>query len=431
MRKKMKSTIYSPIKMVFAAACVVMIAMLMYSPTGSLSIRKAFATSGSKTFTTVEDFETCALGAAAGSNYKIVEEANGEVSLPATFEDDFFGTTLDAGRWSVHYYGSDQPTPVVGDTVSVKSGASSGSNIQSTQTYSPSLNTLILSGTLTFGAGNFQHFGFASDDFADSQWAMFSTRDTTNTLFIRTQNGGNVSEAPIPQSPTDEHRYRIEWERLGNGNDKVTYYVDDAMVDTHTVSELPALYVTLSNDAADANVELRANFIRLLPYNPTNGTYIGCIVDSGTSNAVWGPVTWDATTPSGTSLTVELQASNNIGSFNNTGPWAAVTNGGSPTISGRYARYRVSLSGAQNVAPQLQRITIGYAPPATPTPTNTPTSTPTHTPTATATATATATPGPSTPTPTASPTATASPTPTTTTTPDGGMSFVFLPITLR
>lgn len=75
--------------MVFAAACVVMIAMLMYSPTGSLSIRKAFATSGSKTFTTVEDFETCALGDAAGSNYKIVDEANGEVSLPATFEDDF------------------------------------------------------------------------------------------------------------------------------------------------------------------------------------------------------------------------------------------------------------------------------------------------------------------------------------------------------
>ncbi|NJO84263.1 MAG: hypothetical protein HC828_16750 [Blastochloris sp.] len=424
MRNKMKSIVQSPIKLVLASVCILMLAMLMPSPNGNLSVQKVFATGGSETFTTIADFENCAQGKPEGSNYKVINESNGELSLAATFEDDFSGTTLDTGLWNLHYYDSIEQTPpaTANGLIRLKSGSGDfkGSNIQSTQTYTPNVSTLVLSGTLTFGAGKSQHFGFASDNFADDRFAMFSTASTTDRLFIRTYNQSNGSgNTDIGQLPNGNHKYRIEWRSLGDGDDEVKYYLDDVLVGTHISSSFPALHVTLSSDAGNTNIELQASSVRLLPYSPTIGTYIGCIVDSGTLNSVWGQVTWDAVTPSGALLTVEMQAANNTSSFNNSGPWTAVTNGASPALSGRYARYRVTLSGTQSVAPQLQRITIGYAPPPTPTPTASPTST--------STATATATAGPITPTPTAAPTASASPTPI----PNGNVRFVFLPMTIR
>ena len=79
----------------------------------------------------------------------------------------------------------------------------------------------------TFGAAQFQHVGFVSDFDSDPPWILFSTRDTTNTLFARTSPG--PSDVTIPNvSPGTPHHFRIEWTA-----NEIRYFVNGNLVATH------------------------------------------------------------------------------------------------------------------------------------------------------------------------------------------------------
>ncbi|HEY3233024.1 MAG TPA: hypothetical protein VGJ87_27580, partial [Roseiflexaceae bacterium] len=187
--------------------------------------------------------------------------------------------------------------------------------------------------------------------------------------------------------------------------------------------------VTLSDDSRDATKPLKSSWVRLLPYTPTSGDYIGCPTDAGVLNASWGPIDWHASTPSGTSVIVSVQAADTVAGLGSA-TWEPVASGASPSVPGRYARYRVELSGSASATPRFQDITLNYAPPPTNTPTDTPTSTATDTPTNTPTDGPTSTAA-NTPTDGPTSTATNTPTNTPTDTPNPPFVQVYLPLVVR
>jgi hypothetical protein len=407
-------------------ACLIMLVPLALALTGHpavpFSLSSALASGGAGTFTTYDDFNNpCTIGSGTPvrTNASVINESGGEVSLPATFEDDFEagGPAVDP-RWNVHFYGADSDSPTVANgEVTLPGSNAAGVNIQSQNTYAPAAGgKLTLTGVVTFTAGNSQHFGFASDpDFSD-KFAIFSTFNDPTKLWARTYDGNTVTNENIGPLPTGgPHTYKIEWDETG-GTHTVRYFLDNSILAAHTMANaLPSSYVTLSDDSRDATKPLKSSWVRLLPYTPTSGEYIGCPTDAGVLNASWGPIDWHASTPSGTSVVVSVQAADTLAGLQDAGPWETVASGASPSVRGRYARYLVELSGSASAAARFQDITLNYAPP----PTNTPTNTATNTPTSTATNTPTDTPT-DTPTSTATNTPTDGPTSTPTNTPTDG-----------
>src|SRR6266508_668468 len=299
-------------------ACLIMLVPLALALTGHpavpFSLSSALASGGAGTFTTYDDFNNpCTIGGGTPvrTNVSVINESGGEVSLPATFEDDFEagGPAVDP-RWNVHFYGagSDSPTVANGE-VTLPGSNAAGVNIQSQNTYAPAAGgKLTLTGVVTFTAGNSQHFGFASDrDFFD-KFAIFSTFNDPTSLWARTYDGSTVINDNIGPLPTgDPHTYKIEWDETG-GTHTVRYFLDNAILAAHTtVNALPASYVTLSDDSRDTTKPLKSSWVRLLPYTSTSGEYIGCPTDAGVLNASWGPIDWHASTPSGTSVAISVQ----------------------------------------------------------------------------------------------------------------------------
>src|SRR5205823_641289 len=54
-----------------------------------------------------------------------------------------------------------------------------------------------LAARATFGAGPWQHVGFAADGFGD-RWAIVSTAGTSTTLYARTFDGGSEQRTALP-----------------------------------------------------------------------------------------------------------------------------------------------------------------------------------------------------------------------------------------
>jgi hypothetical protein len=427
----------SPATIACLAAIIPLAMVLMRGPAGPFASTSALAAGGSGTFTTYADFNNpCGVGGAPTlTNVRVIDENGGEVGLPATFEDDFEGSALDTTRWTSALYdptGTNDPAPLIsGGEIELPNNSTTGLNVQSISAYT-STNILTLTGVITFSNGMFEHFGFASDDFVTNQYAIFSTSTTTDKLYARTNNDASEQSVELAFIPGGQHTFRIEWRSLGNGQDQFRYFVDDmsTALATHLVASFPPnrLFVTLSNNSHDTTAPLRASWVRLAPYTATSGEYIGCSIDSNTPGAVWGPIDWHASTPDGTSVIVSAQAADTVAGLA-TAAWEPVASGGSPSVRGRYARYRVELAGSASVSPQFRDITLSYMPP----PTNTPTATetPTDTPTQTATETPTRTPTPTnTPTKTATPTRTAQPTNTPTTL-DNSDVRIYLPLVIR
>lgn len=101
---------------------------------------------------------------------------------------------------------------------------------------------------------------------------------------------------------------------------------------------------------------------RVLIYNlnPISTTLASSIYDAG-SEQEWGPISWTASTPSYTSLAVEVSTNSGV-------TWTAVTNGQSYIGKGQTMQYRVTLSNTDGISsPTFSDITIDYetnAPPA-------------------------------------------------------------------
>src|SRR5205085_5936847 len=88
-----------------------------------------------------------------------------------------------------------------------------------------------LSARATFGAGPWEHVGFAGDGFGD-RWAIVSTADSSSTVYARTFNGGVELRTALPGVvPGAPHDYRVAW-----GPTAVDYYVDGTLTVHHAVA---------------------------------------------------------------------------------------------------------------------------------------------------------------------------------------------------
>ncbi|MGE3509552.1 MAG: beta strand repeat-containing protein [Vicinamibacterales bacterium] len=296
--------------------------------------------------TTVADF-----GSGTRSGAFVGQQGDGELRLAGAFTEEYaapLGAQWTAGAWSG---GSITPT-VTGGALSL-GGISGGAYVRSTN---PLLVTS-LEARAQFGAAAFQHLGWASLDFATSQYAIFSTGNGTTNLFARTNTSSGEQTTDLGPLPTTARTFRIDRVSLGGVNAEFRYYLDGTLVATHATVEMPtSLFVYQSVSAAAPALTVDA--IDVAPTYANAGTFESAIIDAG-STLNWTQATWTAQQPSGTTLTLQTRTSTDGLTFTD---WSAPLTLSGQAISsaaGRYLQYRVNLTTANpGVSPTLESLTL-------------------------------------------------------------------------
>jgi Domain of unknown function (DUF4082)/Bacterial Ig-like domain/HYR domain/Bacterial Ig domain len=294
--------------------------------------------------TTVADFSA---GIPDANSY-ISQTADGEVILNPTVGAEFSGSTLPAG-WASSPWGGGGAASVAGGSLTVD-----GAIAETTGSYGPGRS---LEFVATFGAAPFQHVGFLSDISSDAPWAIFSTLNTSTSLYARTALTGVSSpiDTLIPGNWIGSpHRYRIDWTTTN-----VVFSIDGTPVATNST----VISTSMSPAASDFNTggpTLSVDWLRMSPY-PAMGTFGSRVFDAG-SAANWGTLSWTGPTPSGTSLALSYRIGNTP---TPDASWTAftpvATTGGALAGNARYFQYSAQLATSDpNQTPELEDVTVGY-----------------------------------------------------------------------
>ncbi|MEK7326103.1 MAG: hypothetical protein AAB217_12680, partial [Chloroflexota bacterium] len=361
--------------------------------------------SSNVTHTTFGDFGQ---GCATLTNTHVTDIGGGAVALAASLADDFNGAALDTSKWSSGKWSGGAYTPAIGGgLLTINAGDAAWVRSQTTYTRG------VVEAIAEFGNGAYQHIGFGSAGFTGNRYFLWSTMSGGGNLFARVNNNVSEQSFNFGPLPTGLHRYRIEWAALNATTDRISFYLDGVFKRQFDVTNVGAsnFYAYLSNNGAAA---LRVDAAQAAPPYLAGGSYVSCALDAGAGNA-WQNISWDATTPASTGLTVQVRASSDGANWSG---WSTVANSAGSPISpaDRYVQYQLLLSTSDaQTTPLVNSVTLNFAaaPADTPTATNT-SAPPTSTFTATATNTPTAT---ATPLPTDTPTNTATATDTPTDTP--------------
>lgn len=259
------------------------------------------------------------------------------LTLAPQLVETFAGADLPPG-WSAAPWG-------VGGTASVSSGqlVVDGAVAGTSTAYEPGR---ALEFVATFGAAPFQHAGLVANLDFNGGWAMFSTNNSSSSLYARTTGGsdtllsGNWLGAP--------HRYRIEWEPAS-----VRFYIDGQLVHLQNVTVTGPLRPVFS-DYTFGGAALSVDWLEQTPY-ATPCAFVSRSFDAG-QNAAWTALASTGSTPAGTSLAFETRTSPDSLAWTD---WAAVTGGAIASPEGRYAQYRATLDTASPLAaPQLASATL-------------------------------------------------------------------------
>ena len=332
------------------------------------------------THTSFDDFNTiCAVPV----NVSVSDLNGGSVLLMGQLNDPFNATSLDTGRWLSGSWAGGSYTPIVSAGLLTMP---SGGWVRSQTTYTRA----VIEAAAEFGAGAWQHIGFASDGFVGDRYFIFSTYTGDGNLYARVNNSGSEQRVNLGVIPTGSHRYRIEWQSLDASNDRIKFYIDGnflTQLDTPN-SGLTNLYYYLSNNGA---ADLKADFAQVTPPYLTPGTYTSCVLDAGAGNT-WDSALWDAGLDAANSIGVEVRTSVDGSAWSS---WSPVVASGSALPSpDRYAQYNLTLGTTDaNLSPIFNAITLHFVSNVAPTatsavpPTATPTATPAVPPPATPTAT--------------------------------------------
>ena len=188
-------------------------------------------------------------------------------SLPVAYaavslSDTFDGTSVDTNLWDIQPWGLGTYSPTVASSLVNLPG---GGALLSKASFdvSPTDPLGVFEAKATFGAGVYQHIGFATTDGNDlTSFLIFSTAATNDTLYARISG---ASSMPSPGYPinisnfdmTQPHTYRIEWAESSATEDTVTFLIDGAVVYTSASADgadihngLSNLNVVLSNNGA-------------------------------------------------------------------------------------------------------------------------------------------------------------------------------------
>ncbi|MEI7645817.1 MAG: hypothetical protein WCJ55_16210, partial [Chloroflexales bacterium] len=256
------------------------------------------------------------------------------VGLDGAFRDTFDGPSLDTTRWIAGTWNGGTYTPTFLNGA-VQVIGSTGASLRSSTTFT----TRTLEGVAEFGAGAWQHLGFGSLGFAGDQYLLISTYNTSTSLFARSNSGGGEAQTNLGPIPVGRHTYRVEWTRLASGQDQILYLIDNTLHATHTISAAPALYAYASYNSSGSAPALQIDSLRVLPPYAASGTFTSCALDANLGNT-WTIASWIATTPVGTSLSVEVRTSADGLTW---GTWTTTTTGAQIASPNRFVQYRLNL----------------------------------------------------------------------------------------
>lgn len=296
--------------------------------------------------TPLTDTTTANFAAGTISSAYVASSGDGEVVLAPTVAQEFNGTTLPSGWTS---------TPVVSggtSTVANSSVAVSGANLTSTATYSNG-KSLELVATL---ARN-QTFGWVTS--SNSNVKLSFSVNASNQLIATVNDGSNNNASGVAATgwAVAPHKFRIEWT-----SSAATFYLDDVQKYTHAFRSLyGSTYRPLLNDSVTTDAALAVDWLRIGPYT-ASGTFTSRVFDA---QAVvgWDGLSWDATVPSGTTLTVRVRSGN---SATPDATWTAyatiASSGGSIGQTTRYVQYQLTLtsSGSRFITPEIRSVAAVY-----------------------------------------------------------------------
>ncbi len=276
---------------------------------------------------------------AGSGTCQVTDTGGGEVRLAPVADYAFDGAGLPDG-WAWQQW--DNGTATVSGGQLVVNGADAGT----TAAYS---SGRVLEFTATFTADTFQHVGFTDSINFNGPWVIFSTYDTTTTLYARSPAGDTAISGSYLNAP---HLYRIEWE-----TNTIRFYIDGVLAATHNATITDPLVLIASDVNNDSN-SLSVDWMRMTPSPYTSPcTFTSRVLDAG-QTVDWTELTYtQVTQPAGTSVAFQTQSSTDGSS------WSAWQDVNSPVASpnGRYIRYKVTLSTTDDAqTPVLESVTINY-----------------------------------------------------------------------
>ena len=301
------------------------------------------------THSTLADFQAACVVA---DGTLATSTGDGALGLDGAFRDDFAGPTLASAQWASGTWNGGSYAPSFSGGATLISNPN-GAFLHSQATFT----TRTLEGVVEFGAGPWQHLGFASLDFEANRYFIFSTINSSTNLFARTNNNSSEVRTDLGPLPSGRHRYRIEWSSLGNGQDQVRYWIDDTLRATHSIAAAPPLYVYASYSSGSAPA-LQLDALRVVPPYATSGSFTSCALDAG-ATVNWTRTSWLATLPTGTSLSVEVRTSSDGLTWS---AWTVATSGSALTAPNRFIQYRLNLATTDtSLTPLVESITFSRA----------------------------------------------------------------------
>jgi hypothetical protein len=337
--------------------------------------------------------------------------SGGEIRLAAALEDYFDGTSVNSQLWTIAQPNGGYPVqPVVASGLVTFDGG----GLRSVQNFTNNVRVFESRARLgdpDTGFGDIGFGGSGSQPPADTTRLFLTTNN--RVLQTNTRDGSVITRTNFSQFDVNQfHDYRI----VARQN-QTEFYVDGSLIRTDASQTMLPTWVWLFT--LNIGPRIQIDWARVADY-PASGSFTGCVMDAG-AVVDWGSLAATAQIPGGTSLQFETRTSVD---GTNWSAWSAPfsSSGGVVTSpDGRYLQYRVTLATSDSTAsPQVDAVTLNFAPVAAPTATPTSTSTsapvvtdtPTNTPVPPATETPTSTPVPPTATNTPEPTSTNTPTPT-------------------
>ena len=299
------------------------------------------------TTTPLSDATSANFSAGTTSSTYVASNGAGEVVLTPTSVAEFSGTTLPTG-WTSTATVTGGTSTVSGGTVTV-----SGANLQTTATYSngKAIETLAR-------LGQNQSIGWVTNSNANVK--MSFSVNASNQLIASVNDGllNNASGVAVAAwTPTTAHKLRIEWT-----SSAATFYVDDVQKYTHAfTSAYGGTYRPRLSDSVTTDSGLVVDWLRLAPY-AASGTFTSRILNAQ-APVIWDGLSWNATVPTGNTLTVRVRAGNTP---TPDGTWSAFatipTSGGAISRTSRYLQYQITLTstGSRFTSPQVRSVTAAF-----------------------------------------------------------------------
>lgn len=291
--------------------------------------------------------------AAAGAIVTLI--GDGEVRLAGVQGDEYSATTLNGAEWAAGTWSGGALTPVIAGGV-LSLGGASGAYVRSVS----ALPVTTVEFTAQFTGAAWEHVGWAGLDFADG-YLLFSTFNTTNTLFVRTGlDGAPEQRTSLGTIPSGFHTYRIDRIVTSATTNAIRYYVDGVLRAEHAVGAVPASMYVYQSHNGGVTPTLDIDRIWTYPLHVNAGSLLSPAIDSG-GTATWTVALWDAVVPAGTTLDVRTRTSPDAVTWSSWSSPMTISGQGIQSPPNRYLQYLIEMTSLNpNLTPIVDSVTMRY-----------------------------------------------------------------------